>query len=49
MVLARPHFFFVDANLSFSIGSGMLIAVPFQSSLGEEIEVATQKALSDAQ
>ena len=38
-----------DANLSFGVGSGVLIAVPFSSSLGEEIEEAIQQALADAQ
>ena len=38
----------VDANLSFGVGSSVLIAVPFASSLGEEIELAIQQALADA-
>ena len=37
------------ANLSFGVGSGMLIAVPFLSSLGGELELAISQALSDAQ
>jgi hypothetical protein len=41
-------FLVTDANLSFGVGSGVLVAVPFSSSLGEEIETAIQKALSDA-
>ena len=40
---------YTDANLSFGVGSGVLIALPFSSNLGEEIEMAIQKALSDAQ
>ena len=42
-------FFLTDANLSFGVGSGVLIAIPFSSSLGEEVETTIQKALSDAQ
>ena len=49
LLLTTTIYFFADSNLSFGVGSGVLIAVPFSSSLGEEIEVAIQQALSDAQ
>ena len=38
----------VAANLSFGVGSGVLVAVPFASILGEEIELAIQQGLADA-
>lgn len=48
-VTTMCFFFLTDANLSFGVGSGVLIAIPFSSSLGEEVETTIQKALSDAQ
>ena len=41
----------VDANLSFDVGSGVLIAVPIPveaGDLGDEVEQAIQQALNDA-
>lgn len=40
---------FAGASLSFGVGSGVLIAVPFQFSAGDDIELAIQQALTDAQ